>query len=135
MRDRLYLGHHRCLGHPELSLSCRRPTMYVFLSQSSPALLCVFITCAFLLFFMHRTRMIQLRSLGTKGLCSPRPQLKGSCRQTMRPETPWPPRKPRGRRDITVCLPSDFALMNHRSHRCPAWTVLLRPTSLKSSQN
>ena len=40
-------------------------------SHTSTALLCVLITCTF--FYMRRTRMIQLRSLGTKGLCSHRP--------------------------------------------------------------
>jgi hypothetical protein len=62
--------------------------------------------------YIHRTRMIQLRSLGTKGLCH-RPPLKDPCRHTTRPETPC---RPPGHRDITVCLLSD-SLMNHRSHR------------------
>lgn len=65
-----------------------------------------------------RTRMIQLRSLGTKRFCSHRPPLKDTCRYITGSETPWlPPRKPRGPRDIMVYLLSDFALMNHRSYR------------------
>ena len=67
----------------------------------------VLITRVFFLFFMiHRTRMIQLRSLG---LCSHQPD---PCRHRTGPETPC---KPRGHRDITVYLLSDFGLRN-RSH-------------------
>jgi hypothetical protein len=70
--------------------------------------------------------MIQLRSLGTKGLCSHQPPLKDPCRHTTTgPETPWPPRKPRGHRDIMVCLLSDFALMMSGMEKL----VLLYPTS------
>ena len=64
-----------------------------------------------------RTRMIQLRSLGTKGFCSHQLPPKDPCHHITRSETPWLPRKPRGPRDTMVCLLSDFALMNHRSYR------------------
>ncbi len=110
--------------------------LYVRVFISSTALLYVLITCTFLRFLIRRTRMIQLHFLATKGICSHRPLLKDPRRHTTRSETPWPPRKPWGHRGITVCLLSDFALMNHRSHRSGVQhiVVLLHATSFKSSR-
>jgi hypothetical protein len=60
--------------------------------------------CSF--FYIRRTQMIQLHSLG---LHSHPPPFKD---HRMGPETLCPPCK--RHRDITVCLPSDFAIMDHR---------------------
>jgi len=78
--------------------------------------------------------MIQLPSLGTKELSRHRPRLKDPCRRTAEPEPTWSPCKPRGRRDITVYLLSDFALiaLRNRSHVEESGTsklALLHPTS------
>ena len=72
--------------------------------------------------------MIQLRSLCTKGLCNHQPPLKDPFRRTTGPETPWSLRKPRGHRDTTVCLLSDFALVNI-DHIATGIRALLFPTS------
>jgi hypothetical protein len=88
-----------------------------FIPDSPPCTLCAHHACflPFFFFLIRRTRMIQLRSLGLSSL-QPDP-----CRHRTGPETPC---KPRGHRDITVCLLSDFAPMNHWSPRSGVRHVL-----------
>ena len=71
-------------------------------------------------FLTLRTRMIHLRSLGTKDLDtkdfrSHRPcLLKDPYHRSMEQETRWPRCRPHGHRATTACLLSDFALRSHR---------------------
>ena len=82
---------------------------YVRVFVPSQPSLSVFILCIFIPFFFHRTRVTQLRSMGTKEFHSHQIPLKDPNRCTMGRQTPWPPCRPREQGGIMACLRSDFA--------------------------
>ena len=73
-------------------------------------------SCPFFFFFFLtlRTRMILLRSLGTKKFLSHRPRLlREPYRHSVEQETPWPRCRPHGYRVTMAYPPSDFVLRSH----------------------